>query len=318
MYILLLVLFVLALIVTLAGLRLSSRSQTLNGRDTYVGRSVVQGRGRYQYHMGTMYGRELATGRYRRPTGVMALTHKERIVGAWSRLPHWAQIAVPATLLFSLCLTLFMRTITTNASSVPLGWLDNPAAPVPTTAPAPAQAPNPVDEMLKHISGASKAIVRIGQVDPAQYDSTQEFDTWAYSTCSTTSMTEVMNAYGKSFRVTDVLKAETSVHEITPDLGLLEAQGIDKTVSQFGFKTVWLENASLDKVIDVANHGRPVIVGFPPSRWTGGHLLIVRGGDDQNVMLVDSSKLNMQVMKRDKFLSYWAGFAVVVMPQSEQ
>ncbi len=103
---------------------------------------------------------------------------------------------------------------------------------------------------------------------------------------------------------------------ITPDLGLLEPTGIDRTVAQFGFQTDWLSNSSLDTVIKVANQGHPVIVGFPPALWSGGHLLVVRGGNSQDVYLADSSRLNMQVMARATFMQYWAGFAVVVSPKT--
>ena len=166
-------------------------------------------------------------------------------------------------------------------------------------------------------ANASQALVRLNQLDPAQYNSQQDYNTWAYSTCSTASMTVVINSYGHTYRIADILKVEAGLHEITPDLGLLEPTGIDRTVAQFGFTTNWLSSTvSLDTVINVANQGHPVIVGFPPALWTGGHLLVVRGGNDQDVYLADSSRLNMQVMARSTFLKYWAGFAVVVTPAS--
>jgi hypothetical protein len=163
---------------------------------------------------------------------------------------------------------------------------------------------------------ASKALVRINQLDPAQYTSQQDYNTWAYSACSTAAMTAVINSYGHHYRLADILKVEAGLNEITPDLGLLEPTGIDHTVAKFGFTTDWLSNASLDTLIKVANQGHPVIVGFPPALWAGGHLLVVRGGNSQDVYLADSSRLNMQVMARATFLKYWAGFAVVVTPTS--
>ena len=91
---------------------------------------------------------------------------------------------------------------------------------------------------------ASKVLMRIDQLDPGQYASQQEYTTWAYSTCSTASMTEVMNSYGHTYRIADILKVEAGIHEITPDLGLLEPTGIDCTVARFGFQTDWLSNRS--------------------------------------------------------------------------
>jgi len=183
----------------------------------------------------------------------------------------------------------------------------------PISAPA---APNTSSSTVAlGTSGASKALLRINQLDPGQYESQQDYNTWADSTCSAASMTEVINAYGHHYRIADILKVEAGLGEITPDLGLLEPKGIDRTVGKFGFKTMWFNSPSLDQVIAFANQGHPVIVSFPPSRWPGGHLLVVRGGDKSNVLLADSSSLNMQVMSRSKFMGYWEGFAVAVLPQ---
>jgi Na+-transporting methylmalonyl-CoA/oxaloacetate decarboxylase gamma subunit len=164
------------------------------------------------------------------------------------------------------------------------------------------------------LAGASKALMRVNQLDPAQYASSQQYNDWAYSTCSAAAMTEVINSYGHHYRLVDILNVEAGLHEITPDLGLVESSGIDKTLAKFGFKTIHLDNQPLDRIIQVANQGRPVIVDFPPSRWPGGHILVVRGGTSQNVYLADSSRLNMQVMARSTFLKYWGGMAVVAIP----
>ncbi len=165
--------------------------------------------------------------------------------------------------------------------------------------------------------GASAALKRVYQLDPAQYDSMQQYNTWAYSTCSTAAMTEVINAYGHHYRLADVLNVESGIHEITPDLGLLEPVGIERTVARFGFQTYWPAHATLDDVINIANSGRPVIVGFPPALWSGGHLLVVTGGNSTTVFIADSSRLNIQAFTRTNFLKYWVGFAAVVTPMSQ-
>src|ERR1700693_4340042 len=53
--------------------------------------------------------------------------------------------------------------------------------------------------------GSSLTVQRINQLDPAQYQNWQEYETWSLSTCSTASMTEVLNAYGGHYRLTDIL-----------------------------------------------------------------------------------------------------------------
>jgi Peptidase_C39 like family len=171
-------------------------------------------------------------------------------------------------------------------------------------------------QMTSHVQGtASQLLVRISQLDPDQYGSTYEFNTWAYSACSTASMTEVFDAYGYHYRITDVLKVESQIGEITPQDGLIEEAGIERTAAQFGFKTSWGHTLSLDQVIATANQGKPVIVSFPPDRYAGGHLLVVIGGDSNNVYLADSSLYNRHSLARWQFLNWWEGFAAVVTPR---
>ncbi len=161
---------------------------------------------------------------------------------------------------------------------------------------------------------ASRNLVRLSQLDPNQYASNQEFTDWAYSACSTASLTEVLDAYGRHFRITDVLKVEAGIGEITPRLGLLDEAGIQKTAAQLGFKTTWGHNLSLDQIISIANQGRPVIVSFPPDRYDGGHLLVVIGGNSSTVKLADSSLWNRQYLSRSQFLQWWEGFYAIVTP----
>ena len=161
----------------------------------------------------------------------------------------------------------------------------------------------------------SQNLVRISQLDPAQYNSTQEYNLWAYSACSSAALTEVINAYGHRYRVTDILKVEAQIGEITPQLGLLEDIGIQRTATHFGFKTNWGHNLSLDQVISIANKGTPVIVSFPPDRYAGGHLLVVTGGNGNTVYLADSSLWNRHSLSRSQFLNWWEGFYAIVTPQ---
>lgn len=190
-------------------------------------------------------------------------------------------------------------------------WPDVATAAAP---PAASKTDLQLSQLFPGTIGASQALKRISQLDPGQYSSTAEFNTWAYSACSAAAMTEIINAYGHNYDITNILTVEANLHQISSQLGLLSGHGIDLTVERFGFKTYWPSNPSLDEIIQIANSGRPVMVGFPPSRWNGGHLLIVRGGNSQNVFLADSSSYNMTSLTRQQFMKYWAGFAVVITP----
>lgn len=162
---------------------------------------------------------------------------------------------------------------------------------------------------------ASKALIRLSQLDPHQYTSQAEFDTWAYSACSAASMTEVFNAYGHHYSIDDVLKVETAIGEITPQLGLLEDIGVARTATHFGFTTTWGDDWTLKRVLNNANSGHPVIVGWPPDRYTDGHIVVVTGGDDDTVYLADSSLWNRHAISRTQFMQWWGGFAAVALPK---
>src|SRR5450432_2029575 len=163
-------------------------------------------------------------------------------------------------------------------------------------------------------NGASQQLTRISQLDPNQYASNAEYNTWAYSACSTASMTEVFNSYGYHYRITDVLNVESQIGAITPYLGLVDPSGIASTATKFGFKTQWGNSGSIDQILSIANSGKPVIVGFPPDRYEGGHLLVVIGGDADSVFLADTSLWNRRELSRAQFLQWWGGFYAVVTP----
>src|SRR6266700_1029338 len=194
----------------------------------------------------------------------------------------WMGITLILLSVFLLCIFL-LKTILPSTSLVgAIFWTNSSTS--TTSSQSTSQQKSPAVQ-YPYI-GASRALVRLSQLDPGQYNSSSEFDTWAYSACSAAAMTEVINSYGHNYRITDILKVESAIGEITPNLGLIEPVGIDKTVAKFGFKTSWLGGTSgttLDEVIKVANSGKPVIVAWPPALWDGGHILVVRGGDSNNV-----------------------------------
>ena len=157
-------------------------------------------------------------------------------------------------------------------------------------------------------------VTRINQLDPAQYTSTQEYDEWSYSACSAAALAEVFNAYGYHYRVTDVLSVEDKIGAITTRYGLMGDMWIARTATHFGFVTNWGYQRSLTQVIASATRGTPVIVSFPPARYSGGHLLIVTGGNAAMVLLADSSRYNRLQLTRTQFLAWWGGFSAIVTP----
>lgn len=248
---------------------------------------------------GTSMGAGRSTGA--RMNGAASVVYPGSVKNLRDRLVSW-QVGVPGLLMiFLLCFYLLNVTLPHS-----LLWTATLfSSPNPQSTPAPNNPP---------IYTASQHLTRLGQLDPGQYQSMQEYNTWAYSACSAAAMTEVINAYGHNYRVTNILTVESSIHEITPELGLLEESGIQHTGTHFNFKTVWGHNFSLDKVIATANSGTPVIVSFPPSKFPGGHILVVRGGDSNYVNLADSSRLNWTQLSHERFLQLWGGFYAIMTP----
>lgn len=158
-------------------------------------------------------------------------------------------------------------------------------------------------------------VIRINQLDCGQYASQAECDTWAYSACSTAALAEVFNSYGRNFHIHDVLVVQARIGEITPSAGLTEDVGIARTAAKFGFKTSWGYSLSYDQVVATANQGEPVIVGWPPARYDGGHLVVVTGGTRQSIAIADSSRFDRHSLSRAQFMSWWAGFSAVVTPE---
>jgi hypothetical protein len=162
---------------------------------------------------------------------------------------------------------------------------------------------------------ASRALMRVSQLEQNEYASQDQYNTWAYSACSTASMTEVFNAYGHHYRIADVLKVEAAIGAITPQLGLLRNSDVARTAAQFGFQTNWGNDWTLNQVFSYANAGQPVIVGWPPDRYDQGHIVVVIGGDAASVYLADSSLWNRHAISHAQFMQWWGGFAAVVTPE---
>ncbi len=178
----------------------------------------------------------------------------------------------------------------------------------------PTTSPTPATSMTSSVN-ISGQVVRLSQLAPNQYASTQEYNTWAYSACSTASMTEVLNAWWgyQRYKITDVLQQEIAAKAITPSLGLTDNNGIARTMRRFGFD-VTTPRFSYEQLIATAQSGTPVIIGWPPSKYQGGHLVVVIGGDANTIKLADSSIYNRQTITRAQFLSWWGGFAAVAKP----
>jgi len=165
---------------------------------------------------------------------------------------------------------------------------------------------------------ASARLVRLDSASRAQYRTDYQWQVWSYSSCSGMAMTMVMNAYGRHLIAGDVLQKELNLGVWDVNLGLLREEGIAMTASYYGFDTNANHTRTLQDIIMLGNKGTPVIVGVRDSYYyPGGHIFVVRGGDDQDVYIVDSSRANFQHMSHSTFLDMWQGFSAVLTPHQE-
>lgn len=157
---------------------------------------------------------------------------------------------------------------------------------------------------------ASQHIVRIDSARRDQYYTSYQWLVWSYSSCSGISMEEVMNAYGHHYIAADVLQVEANMGIWNVQEGLTGGEtGMARAAAHFGFKADPHPPRTLQDLIRVANAGFPVIVGIPD------HILVVRGGDSNNVYLVDSAPANRKVLSHQQFLALWDNFSVLLTPQ---
>lgn len=158
---------------------------------------------------------------------------------------------------------------------------------------------------------ASSRIVRVDSAAADQYSTQYQYSVWSYSSCSGISLEEVMNSYGHHYIASDVLQVEQNMGIWDTYNGLTGGEpGMAQAAAHFGFQASAHPPRTLQDLISTANKGFPVIVGSP------GHILVVKGGDDNYVYLVDSAPANRTAMTHAQFMAFWDGFTVLVTPQA--
>ena len=156
---------------------------------------------------------------------------------------------------------------------------------------------------------ASQRIVRVDSAAENQYYNNYQWGVWSYSSCSGIAMEEVMNAYGKHLIAADVLQVEQNLGVWDSYNGLTAGEkGIAEAAAYFGFKASPNPPRTLQALLAIANKGYPVIVGVPD------HILVVRGGNNAYVYLVDSAPADQTIVTYAQFMNEWNNFSVVLTP----
>lgn len=156
---------------------------------------------------------------------------------------------------------------------------------------------------------ASQSLVRVDSALRNQYYNDTQWRVWSYSSCSGIALEEVMNSYGTHFIAADVLQTELNMGVWSIYGGLSGGEmSMARVANYYGFKVSPTPPRTLNDLITVANKGYPVIVGDPI------HIFVVRGGDSNNVYVVDSAPADLTVLTHQQFMNIWDGFSVLVLP----
>lgn len=164
----------------------------------------------------------------------------------------------------------------------------------------------------------SQLIARGDSAARDQYNSDYEWQFWSYSSCSGFAMAEVMDAYGRKLKAADVLEEELRLGVWSVYGGLLRNDGIVATANYFGFNATLSNSLTLQDLITISDKGTPIIVSLKDKYYfPNGHVLVVRGGDDQYLYLVDSSPDNFTRMPYSMFLGMWSNdhFSAILTPR---
>jgi hypothetical protein len=160
-------------------------------------------------------------------------------------------------------------------------------------------------------------VFRIDQTSTAQYQNTTEYNTWSDSSCSAAAITEIINAYGHSYTIHDILSTEIQLNQISVDQGLLYGlPSIRKVVESFGFQAS-LVVGGFDGIIATANGGNPVVISMRNASWPLGHILVATGGNTQIIKVVDSWNTDKTSFTRTDFQSYFTGLAATITPTTD-
>ena len=158
---------------------------------------------------------------------------------------------------------------------------------------------------------------------PDLYDNYGQFLEWGDAACSAAALSEVLTAYG--------VRGATIGHEIdelgsniSPNGGLLDRHGFVVVAAKHGLRADESHSLSYNQMVYISQHlGIPVIVNVRISYgyysfFSGGHFLVVVGGDSQGLAIVDSSEYYIHYLPKDVFYQMFTGYTVAIVPGDDQ
>jgi len=155
---------------------------------------------------------------------------------------------------------------------------------------------------------------------PDLYDSVAQFNDWWNAACSAAVMSEVLTAWGAPHatigKLIDVMQPDISLNG-----GLLRQQGFQRGAAAFNYRADISWHLTYNQMRYLTNTlGLPVIVNVRISYgyyhfFSGGHFLVMTGGDSQGLSIVDSSEYYIKYLPIGTFNSMFTGMTVVIVPK---
>lgn len=158
---------------------------------------------------------------------------------------------------------------------------------------------------------------------PDLYDSYAQFNDWWDAACSAAVMSEVLTAWGAPHatigRMIDVMQPDISLNG-----GLLTTHGFQRGAAAFGYRADLSSHLAYQQMLYITNQLHlPIIVNVRISYgyyhfFSGGHFLVMTGGDAQGLTIVDSSEYYIHYLPIDVFQQMFTGITAIVVPQDYQ
>lgn len=156
-----------------------------------------------------------------------------------------------------------------------------------------------------------------------QYDSMQQCQDFGDAACSAATTTEVLTAWGVPKitigRVIDEMGSDISMYG-----GLLTHAGFGLVAAKHGFRADLSSSLTYNQMLYITNTlGIPLIVDVRISYGyyrflAGGHFLVMTGGDQNGVSIVDSSTYYIHYLPKDIFYSMFTGQTTLLVPANYQ
>jgi predicted double-glycine peptidase len=154
------------------------------------------------------------------------------------------------------------------------------------------------------------------------YDTPQQFQAWGGSACSAAVLGEILTSYGVQEATIGHMIDELG-SDISVQYGLETYDGFARVAAKHGFRADIYVNQHLTyaQMLYLTNTlGIPVIVNVRATTGyyhylSGGHFLVMTGGDQQSIRLVDSSLYHIKSLSLPTFNGMFRNRTVVLVPK---